>query len=68
MFVTGPPQAEGGSASSDDDSGIEIVYIREPTAEQAALARELQLPLTFFCYKNDPGYTSDDQTDGETKR
>lgn len=43
------------------------MYVREPTAEQAALARELQLPITFFCYKNEPGYNSDDETDGETQ-
>lgn len=67
MSVTGPPQAEGGSAGSDEDSEVEVVYVREPTAEQAALARKLLLPLTFFCYQNEPGYASDDQTDGETK-
>ncbi|XP_008275426.1 E3 SUMO-protein ligase RanBP2 isoform X1 [Stegastes partitus] len=59
------PQAEGGSAGLDEDSEVEIVYVREPTAEQAALARKLLLPLTFFCYQNEPGYTSDDQTDDE---
>uniref|UniRef100_A0A669BBF6 E3 SUMO-protein ligase RanBP2 n=1 Tax=Oreochromis niloticus TaxID=8128 RepID=A0A669BBF6_ORENI len=53
------------SARSDEDSEVEIVYVREPTAEQAALARKLQLPITFFCYKNEPGYISDDQTDDE---
>uniref|UniRef100_A0A8D0ARQ4 E3 SUMO-protein ligase RanBP2 n=1 Tax=Sander lucioperca TaxID=283035 RepID=A0A8D0ARQ4_SANLU len=58
-----PAQAEGGSAGSDEDSEVEVVYVREPTAEQAALARKLLLPLTFFCYQNEPGYTSDDQTD-----
>uniref|UniRef100_A0AAX7SCS1 E3 SUMO-protein ligase RanBP2 n=1 Tax=Astatotilapia calliptera TaxID=8154 RepID=A0AAX7SCS1_ASTCA len=47
------------------DSEVEIVYVREPTAEQAALARKLQLPITFFCYKNEPGYISDDETDDE---
>uniref|UniRef100_A0A8D0ATP2 E3 SUMO-protein ligase RanBP2 n=1 Tax=Sander lucioperca TaxID=283035 RepID=A0A8D0ATP2_SANLU len=57
--------AEGGSAGSDEDSEVEVVYVREPTAEQAALARKLLLPLTFFCYQNEPGYTSDDQTDDE---
>ncbi|KAK2906230.1 E3 SUMO-protein ligase RanBP2 isoform X2 [Channa argus] len=60
----GPLQAEGG-AGSGEDSEVEVVYVREPTAEQAALARKLMLPLTFFCYKNEPGYTSDDQTDDE---
>uniref|UniRef100_A0A8D0ATT2 E3 SUMO-protein ligase RanBP2 n=1 Tax=Sander lucioperca TaxID=283035 RepID=A0A8D0ATT2_SANLU len=59
------PEKEGGSAGSDEDSEVEVVYVREPTAEQAALARKLLLPLTFFCYQNEPGYTSDDQTDDE---
>ncbi|KAM9343217.1 E3 SUMO-protein ligase RanBP2 isoform 2-T2 [Pholidichthys leucotaenia] len=49
----------------DDDSDVEVVYVREPTTEQAALARKLLLPLTFFCYKNEPGYTSDGETDDE---
>ncbi|XP_034740454.1 E3 SUMO-protein ligase RanBP2 isoform X2 [Etheostoma cragini] len=61
----GPPQAEGDDARLDEDSEVEVVYVREPTAEQAALARKLLLPLTFFCYQNEPGYTSDDQTDDE---
>ncbi|KAM9347457.1 E3 SUMO-protein ligase RanBP2 [Symphorus nematophorus] len=61
----GPTQAEGGSAGSDEDPDVELVYVREPTAEQAALARKLMLPLTFFCYKNEPGYISDDETDDE---
>ncbi|XP_062258381.1 E3 SUMO-protein ligase RanBP2 isoform X2 [Platichthys flesus] len=61
----GPSQAEQGGAGSDEDSEVEIVYVREPTAEQAALSRELLLPLTFFCYQNEPGYVSDDQTDDE---
>uniref|UniRef100_A0A3Q3VWH5 E3 SUMO-protein ligase RanBP2 n=1 Tax=Mola mola TaxID=94237 RepID=A0A3Q3VWH5_MOLML len=49
-------------AQSDEDSELEVVYVREPTAEQAILARKLLLPLTFFCYQNEPDYTSD-QTD-----
>ncbi|CAJ1079920.1 E3 SUMO-protein ligase RanBP2 isoform X2 [Xyrichtys novacula] len=61
----GTPLVEGGSAGSDEDSEVEVVYVKEPTAEQAALAKKLLLPLTFFCYKNEPGYTSDDQTDDE---
>uniref|UniRef100_A0A7N6AR43 E3 SUMO-protein ligase RanBP2 n=1 Tax=Anabas testudineus TaxID=64144 RepID=A0A7N6AR43_ANATE len=65
VSVIGPLQAEGGGAGSDEDSEVEVVYVREPTAEQAALARKLLLPLTFFCYQNEPGYTSDDQTDDE---
>ncbi|XP_041807190.1 E3 SUMO-protein ligase RanBP2 isoform X1 [Chelmon rostratus] len=61
----GPPQAEEGNAYLDEDSDVEVVYVREPTPEQAVLARKLLLPLTFFCYQNEPGYTSDDQTDDE---
>ncbi|KAK2839618.1 hypothetical protein Q5P01_013358 [Channa striata] len=60
----GPLQAEGGAGSAED-SEVEVVYVREPTAEQTALARKLLLPLTFFCYKNEPGYTSNDETDDE---
>lgn len=56
-----------GSASTpveeEEEEDLEIVFVREPTAEQAALAKELLLPLTFFCYKNESGYTSSD--DGE---
>ncbi|XP_038132309.1 E3 SUMO-protein ligase RanBP2 isoform X3 [Cyprinodon tularosa] len=62
---TGSPQAAASSSGSGDDSDVEIVFVREPTAEQAALARKLMLPLTFFCYKNEPGYTSDDEPDDE---
>uniref|UniRef100_A0A672G1V1 RanBP2-like and GRIP domain-containing protein 3 n=1 Tax=Salarias fasciatus TaxID=181472 RepID=A0A672G1V1_SALFA len=65
LHVQWPPQAETGSAGSSEDSDVEIVYVKEPTAEQAALARRLLLPHTFFCYQNEPGYTSDDQTDDE---
>uniref|UniRef100_A0A7N8Y208 RAN binding protein 2 n=1 Tax=Mastacembelus armatus TaxID=205130 RepID=A0A7N8Y208_9TELE len=65
ISVTEPPQAEGGDAGLNEDSEVEVVYVREPTAEQAALARRLLLPLTFFCYQSDPGYVSDDQTDDE---
>ncbi|KAM9850833.1 E3 SUMO-protein ligase RanBP2 [Aulostomus maculatus] len=61
----GSSQEEGAGAASEDDPEVEVVYVREPTAEQAALARKLLLPLTFFCYQNEPGYTSDDQTDDE---
>uniref|UniRef100_A0A8C4DAI0 E3 SUMO-protein ligase RanBP2 n=1 Tax=Dicentrarchus labrax TaxID=13489 RepID=A0A8C4DAI0_DICLA len=59
------PEKEGGSSWSEDNSEVEVVYVREPTAEQAALARKLLLPLTFFCYQNEPGYTSDAETDDE---
>uniref|UniRef100_A0A8C7XAZ2 E3 SUMO-protein ligase RanBP2 n=1 Tax=Oryzias sinensis TaxID=183150 RepID=A0A8C7XAZ2_9TELE len=57
--------AAAGSSRSEEDSEVEVLYVKEPTAEQAALARKLLLPLTFFCYKNEPGYTSDSETDDE---
>lgn len=49
----------------DKDSDVEIVFVRKPTAKQAALAKELLLPPTFFCYQNESGYISGDETDGE---
>ncbi|XP_056146006.1 E3 SUMO-protein ligase RanBP2 [Lampris incognitus] len=62
----GLPKAEEDTAEEDTaDSDVEVVYVREPTAEQAILARKLKLPLTFFCYQNEPGYTSDDHADDE---
>ncbi|XP_065597117.1 ranBP2-like and GRIP domain-containing protein 4 isoform X1 [Cyrtonyx montezumae] len=53
------------SPSSDD---VVIVYELTPTPEQRALAGFLKLPSTFFCYKNKPGYVSeeDDDEDYET--
>uniref|UniRef100_A0A8C5FUD8 E3 SUMO-protein ligase RanBP2 n=1 Tax=Gadus morhua TaxID=8049 RepID=A0A8C5FUD8_GADMO len=56
-----PSSAEGSSENWVSD--VEVVYMREPTPEQAALAKSLLLPLTFFCYKNEPSYTSYDETD-----
>ncbi|XP_038673803.1 E3 SUMO-protein ligase RanBP2 isoform X3 [Scyliorhinus canicula] len=52
------PQAVG-------DEDVQIVFVLAPTPEQAALAKQLQLPPTFFCYKNKPGYFSDDDEDDE---
>ena len=49
---------------SDDD--VLIVYELTPTPEQRALASRLQLPPTFFCYKNRPDYISDEEEDGES--
>ncbi|KAF4109509.1 hypothetical protein G5714_010582 [Onychostoma macrolepis] len=49
----------------DDDDDVEIVFEQRPTREQAELAARLQLPPTFFCYKNCPGYVSDDDNDDE---
>ncbi|XP_064832631.1 E3 SUMO-protein ligase RanBP2-like isoform X6 [Oncorhynchus masou masou] len=57
--------SEKAPSHGEADSEVEVVYVRQPTVEQALLARELLLPLTFFCYQNEPGYTSDDQTDDE---
>lgn len=48
---------------SDDD--VLIVYELTPTPEQKALASKLQLPPTFFCYKNRPDYASEEEGDGE---
>ncbi|XP_043926927.1 E3 SUMO-protein ligase RanBP2-like [Protopterus annectens] len=45
---------------SDD---VQIIYERMPTPEQKVLAERLQLPPTFFCYKNTPGYVSDEDDD-----
>ncbi|NXF81806.1 RBP2 ligase, partial [Sclerurus mexicanus] len=46
-----------GNLSSDE---VMIVYELTPTPEQRALADFLKLPSTFFCYKNKPGYVSDE--------
>lgn len=54
----------GVAVEAADSEEVEIVYVREPTSEQAERARELKLPLTFFCYENEPGYVSDDDEDG----
>ncbi|CAK6975445.1 E3 SUMO-protein ligase RanBP2-like [Scomber scombrus] len=59
------PEKGEARATSDDDSEVEVMNVREPTAEQAALAMKLLLPLTFFCYQNEPGYTSNEQSDDE---
>ncbi|XP_030313476.1 E3 SUMO-protein ligase RanBP2-like isoform X2 [Calypte anna] len=48
------------TASSDE---VIIVYELTPTPEQRALAGFLKLPSTFFCYKNKPGYVSDEDDD-----
>uniref|UniRef100_A0A4W3JFK7 E3 SUMO-protein ligase RanBP2 n=1 Tax=Callorhinchus milii TaxID=7868 RepID=A0A4W3JFK7_CALMI len=49
----------------DVDEDVQIVFVLTPTPEQEAFAKELQLPPTFFCYKNKPGYVSDDEEDDE---
>ncbi|XP_051882736.1 LOW QUALITY PROTEIN: E3 SUMO-protein ligase RanBP2 [Pristis pectinata] len=48
-----------------EDEEVQIIFVLTPTPEQEALAKELKLPLTFFCYKNKPGYVSDDEEDDE---
>ncbi|XP_065149167.1 E3 SUMO-protein ligase RanBP2 isoform X1 [Paramisgurnus dabryanus] len=46
---------------------VQIIFELKPTKEQAELAARLMLPKTFFCYKNKPGYVSDeDEDDDET--
>lgn len=49
----------------DDDGDVELVFELKPTREQEVLATRLMLPPTFFCYKNRPGYVSDDDNDGK---
>ncbi|XP_052004955.1 E3 SUMO-protein ligase RanBP2 isoform X2 [Xyrauchen texanus] len=45
------------------DADVDIIFERKPTKDQAELAAKLRLPPTFFCYKNVPGYISDDDDD-----
>ncbi|XP_008944668.1 PREDICTED: E3 SUMO-protein ligase RanBP2 [Merops nubicus] len=54
------PTVSGGDRPSDE---VVIVYELTPTPEQRALAGFLKLPATFFCYKNKPGYVSDEDDD-----
>ncbi|XP_075381223.1 ranBP2-like and GRIP domain-containing protein 4 isoform X4 [Mycteria americana] len=58
-------KAEKTTMSEDDLPSDEVVIVYEltPTPEQRALAGFLKLPSTFFCYKNKPGYVSDDDDD-----
>lgn len=48
-----------------DDEDVEIVFELKPMRKHAELAARLMLPPTFFCYKNHPGYLSDDDNDGK---
>ncbi|XP_048048448.1 RANBP2-like and GRIP domain-containing protein 5/6 isoform X4 [Megalobrama amblycephala] len=59
------PRSEQKSTEDVCDDDVEIIFERKPTREQAELAARLMLPPTFFCYKNDPGYISDDDNDDE---
>ncbi|NWU28197.1 RBP2 ligase, partial [Dyaphorophyia castanea] len=58
-------KAEKTTLSEDDVLSDEVVIVYEltPTPEQRALADFLKLPSTFFCYKNKPGYVSDEDDD-----
>ncbi|NXJ92409.1 RBP2 ligase, partial [Corythaixoides concolor] len=58
-------KAEKTTVSEDDLPSDEVVIVYEltPTPEQRALAGFLKLPSTFFCYKNKPGYVSDEDDD-----
>ncbi|NWU76239.1 RBP2 ligase, partial [Onychorhynchus coronatus] len=58
-------KAEKTTVSEDDLSSDEVIIVYEltPTPEQRALADFLKLPSTFFCYKNKPGYVSDEDDD-----
>ncbi|CAN0090654.1 unnamed protein product [Lampetra fluviatilis] len=51
----------------DEDEGgeVEVVWELSPKEEQRVLAEWLLLPATFFCYKNEPGYTSDSDEEDE---
>ncbi|KAM3935490.1 E3 SUMO-protein ligase RanBP2-like isoform 2-T2 [Leptodactylus fuscus] len=56
-----PSRAKSSSdLGCDSSSDVVVVYELTPTAEQKALAEQLLLPPTFFCYKNKPGYVSDE--------
>ncbi|XP_016369049.1 E3 SUMO-protein ligase RanBP2-like isoform X2 [Sinocyclocheilus rhinocerous] len=59
------PSEQKSSAQDVCDDDIEIVFELKPSIEQAELAASLMLPPTFFCYKNRPGYVSDDDGDDE---
>ncbi|XP_064295759.1 ranBP2-like and GRIP domain-containing protein 4 isoform X1 [Phalacrocorax carbo] len=58
-------KAEKMTVSEDDLPSDEVIIVYEltPTPEQRALAGFLKLPSTFFCYKNKPGYVSDEDDD-----
>ncbi|KAL1268734.1 hypothetical protein QQF64_034097, partial [Cirrhinus molitorella] len=61
--ISTPSEQKSAQDMRDDD--FEIIYELKPTREQAELAARLMLPPTFFCYKNRPGYISDDDNDDE---
>ncbi|NXI72772.1 RBP2 ligase, partial [Anseranas semipalmata] len=55
-------KAEKKTVPEDDLPSDEVIIVYEltPTPEQRALAGFLKLPSTFFCYKNKPGYVSEE--------
>ncbi|XP_032349559.1 E3 SUMO-protein ligase RanBP2 isoform X3 [Camelus ferus] len=62
-----PERAEEKKKPEDPplDDDVLVVYELTPTPEQRALASKLQLPPTFFCYKNRPDYVSEEEEDDE---
>ncbi|NXI92799.1 RBP2 ligase, partial [Psophia crepitans] len=56
-------KAEKTTSEHVESDEVVIVYELTPTPEQRALAGFLKLPSTFFCYKNKPGYVSDEDDD-----
>ncbi|KAG8586923.1 hypothetical protein GDO81_005518 [Engystomops pustulosus] len=54
------PAKSSSDRGCDSASDVLIVYELTPTSEQRTLAEKLLLPPTFFCYKNKPGYVSDE--------
>ncbi|KAM4699561.1 E3 SUMO-protein ligase RanBP2-like [Discoglossus pictus] len=49
-----------GTAEAESSPEVFIVFELTPTPEQRAMAERLRLPPTFFCYKNKPGYVSEE--------
>ncbi|XP_056320612.1 E3 SUMO-protein ligase RanBP2 isoform X5 [Danio aesculapii] len=62
---TCPPPKQKSVQDLCDDDDLEVIFECQPTREQADLAASLLLPNTFFCYKNRPGYTSEEEEDDE---
>uniref|UniRef100_A0A8D0CHS2 E3 SUMO-protein ligase RanBP2 n=1 Tax=Scleropages formosus TaxID=113540 RepID=A0A8D0CHS2_SCLFO len=60
-FTQFEPREEAREQSDTED--VQVTFEKKPTPQQAELARKLKLPLTFFCYQNEPGYSSDSEDD-----
>uniref|UniRef100_UPI00398F330C serine-rich adhesin for platelets-like isoform X2 n=1 Tax=Pristiophorus japonicus TaxID=55135 RepID=UPI00398F330C len=60
IFTFGAAMEEQEEEKGDEDEDVVMLSEITPTPEQRALASELLLPPTFFCYKNKPGYHSSD--------